>query len=185
MEDRIIQVFCAICKARNDATFDYCLHCRTPPLWDPIAPPTRRAVGIVIDESRLAARKAAVALATSHNAGQKRKLRVSDKFDAFISARSTQAWGWASATNQDVLDWLCWLDPHEGGTKVVHSPNCAAVGSESLERCSPGSSRDSHYAAQNLRQGVRVQTQVRVLENPQDFRTVERSGEERQPRRQC
>ena len=142
MEDRIIQVFCAICKARNDATFDYCLHCRTPPLWGPIALPTRRAVGIVIDESRLAARKAAVALATSHNAGQKRKLRVSDKFDAFISARSTQARGWASATNQDVLDGLCWLDSHDGGTKAVHSPNCAAVGPESLERCSPGSSCD-------------------------------------------
>jgi len=152
--DRIPLVLCSVCKARNDATFDYCQHCGTPPLRGTLAFPTRRAAEVAIDESRLTARKAAVALATAHNVGQKRKLVVSDKFDAFIHTRSRQARGWASATNEDVLDWLCWLGSHGGGTKAVHSADCVAAGSKSLVGCSQGSTCDTHYAAQTLDKGL-------------------------------
>ena len=107
----------------------------------------------MIDESRLAARKAVVASATTHNAGQKRKRVVLDKFDAFIRTRSLQARGWERATNDDVLDRLCWLGSHGGGTKAVHSADCAAVGSKSLVGCSQGSTCGTHYAAQTLDKG--------------------------------
>ena len=52
-----------------------------------------------------------------------------------------------------MLDWLCWLDSHGGGTKAVHSADCNAVGSKSLDRCRPGSACDTHYAAQTLDKG--------------------------------
>ena len=150
VEDRIPQVLCATCKARNDATFNYCQHCGTPPARAPLAGRTEE---IVIDESKIAGRKASVALATARNGGQKRKLAVSEKFDAFMRTRSKQARGWSSATNADVVDWLCYLDSHGGGTKAVHSAECAAVGSKSLDRCSPGSTCATIYAANTLDKG--------------------------------
>ena len=94
-----------------------------------------------------------MALATTHNVRQKRKLAVSEKFDAFKRTRSNQARGRSSATNEDVLDWLCWLDSHGGGTKAVDSTDCAAVGSKSLERCSPGRTCITRYAASTLDKG--------------------------------
>jgi len=163
VEDRIPQVLCATCKARNDATFNYCQHCGTPPARAPLAGRTEE---IVIDESKIAGRKASVALATARNGGQKRKLAVSEKFDAFMRTRSKQARGWSSATNADVVDWLCYLDSHGGGTKAVHSAECAAVGSKSLDRCSPGSTCATRYAANTLDKGFASKLKCAFAEIP-------------------
>ena len=70
-----------------------------------------------------------------------------------MRARSDQTRGWASATNVDVLDWLCCLDTQGGGTKAVHAADCAAVGSNTLEGCTPGSGCAKRYAAQSLDKG--------------------------------
>ena len=89
--------------------------------------------------------------AAAQNKGQKLKLAVAEKFDAFVRARSNNARGWASATNVDVVDWLCSLDSQGGGTKAVHDAGCVAVSSDSLERCLADSD-----CARRQRAGARI-----------------------------
>ena len=91
--------------------------------------------------------------AAAQNKGQKRKLVVADKFDAFMRARSNNARGWVSATTVDVVDWLCYLDSQGGGTKAVHDARCVAVGSDSLEHCLADSGCAKRYAAQSIDKG--------------------------------
>lgn len=153
MSDRIPQVLCTACKARNDATFNFCQHCGTAPSRAPPEPRAREAAGITIDEALLAERMAAVATSIMGTAGQKRKRVVADKFDEFMMTRSNGIRGWESATDVDVLEWLCWLDSQGDGTKTVHAADCSAIGSGSMEQCQPGSACAKRYAAQSLDKG--------------------------------
>ena len=51
-------------------------------------------------------------------AGQQRKCRVADNFDAFLRAQTSNKRGWMTATDVDVFEWLCWLDSHGNDTKI-------------------------------------------------------------------
>ena len=78
---------------------------------------------------------------------------MADQFDTFVRELPHDIRGWESATDVDVFDWLCWLDSHGKGTKVVHSPNCLAVGDTATSNCSLGDSCPRRYAAQSLDKG--------------------------------
>ena len=130
---------------------------------------------MVIDADRLAARKEAVQVASANTAGQRRKSAVADKFDAFLRAHTAGSRGWESATDADVHDWLCWLDSHGNGTKVVHAVDCVAIGSNSLDSCSAGSTCAKRYAAQTLDKGFvtklkRVMVEILGKSDPWDER---------------
>lgn len=106
MPDRILQVLCSQCKARNEATFNFCQHCGTPPFRGLLAP-RASGIAVVIDDDLLQARKATVLASMNGKAGQQRKCAVADKFDAFLRERSKGLRGWENATDDDVLEWLC------------------------------------------------------------------------------
>ena len=92
-------------------------------------------------------------------AGQLRKGKIADDFDAFMHAKSGGTRGWDSATDDDVFDWFCFLDTQGGGTKWVHSPQCPAVGSASKGACPKGASCTRRYAAESLCKRVPFQAQ--------------------------
>lgn len=115
-------------------------------LLEPRAP----GATVVIDKTRLAARKETVLASLSSKASQQRKCAVADKFDAFLRAHTDGMRGWESATDVDVQDWLCWLDSHGNGTKVVHAVDCPEIGSTSMATCSKESTCAKRYAAQTL-----------------------------------
>lgn len=81
-----------------------------------------------------------------------------------MRTRSKQTRGRASATNEDVLHWLCWLDSQGGGTKAVHDADCAAVGFKTLKRSLPGSGSAKHSAALSLDTGLVSKLKYATLE---------------------
>ena len=42
-----------------------------------------------------------------------------------------------AATDIDVFEWLCWLDSHGNGTKMMHAVTCPGVGLDSSAQCRP------------------------------------------------
>lgn len=153
--DRIPQVLGSACGAQNDATFNFCQHCVTPPyrgLLEPRVP----GAALVIDIDRLEAHIEVVRAACVNKAGQRLKSVVADEFVACLRAHTAGDRGWESATDADVDDWLCWLDSHGNGTKIVHAVDCVAIGSTSLESYSPGSTCAKRYVAQTLGKGFVV-----------------------------
>ena len=106
MTDRIPQVLCRVCRSANDATFNYCQHCDSPPCRDANPPAAVHYPAVSIDEPLLDARKAEVAATAAQNAGRKRKVVVADQFDAFVRTRSKQLRDWTGADTDDVVDRL-------------------------------------------------------------------------------
>ena len=153
MTDRIPQVLCRVWRSANDATFNYCQHCGTPPCRDANPSAAVHYLAVSIDEPLLDARKAAVAATAAQNAGRKRKVAVADHFDAFFRTRSKQLRDSTGADTDDDMDWLCWSDTQGGGTKAVHDSDCPAVGTTTLERCPTGSTCAKRYAASSLEKG--------------------------------
>ena len=82
-------------------------------------------------DSKLQERVAEVLEALVGKASQQRKCRVADNFDAFLRGRTSNERGWITATDVDVFEWLCWLDSHGNGTKLVHAVTCPGVGLDS------------------------------------------------------
>lgn len=46
---------------------------------------------------------------------------------------SPSARNWTQATDQDVVDWLCFLDTQGAGTTMVHTPACGEIGSKASD----------------------------------------------------
>ena len=90
------------------------------PMWLPSTPPAPVASVpgpkiAPVDKTRVLARRAHVMVAMKGRAGQVRKRRVADLFEAFMRASSGGSRGWSEATPDD---WLCYLDTHGGGYEV-------------------------------------------------------------------
>ena len=66
---------------------------------------------------KLEARRAVVLAAMVERAGQRRKSKITDDFDAFLLVRSGGRRGWATATDDDVFDWACFIDSQGHGTR--------------------------------------------------------------------
>ena len=144
---------CYSCREDNLARYNYCFQCGVPAT----APaPAASAPGPKIppvDKTRILARRVHVLAAMQGRAGQVRKRRVADLFDAFMRASSGGSRGWSGATPDDVFDWLCYLDTHGGGTKWVHVRSCPGLGLEHADACLADSACGKFYAADSLRTG--------------------------------
>lgn len=109
-------VKCYSCQEDNLAHYNYCFQCGLQPTRPaPAASAPGRTIA-PIDHARLLARRAHVLAAMDGRAGQVRKRRVADLFEAFMRAVSDGRRGWSEATPDNVFDWLCYLDTHGGGT---------------------------------------------------------------------
>ena len=53
----------------------------------------------------------------------------------------------------DAFEWLCWLDSHGNGTKLVHAVTGPGVGLDSSTQCGPGDKGRKRYAATSLDKG--------------------------------
>ena len=82
--------------------------------------------------------------------GQKRKSKIADDFDAFLLVRSGGRRGWATATDDDVFDWACFLDSQGHGTTWVHDRSCPGVGIADGGACRPDSGCAKRYAAGSM-----------------------------------
>ena len=71
----------------------------------------------MINFAQLRERRQLVEAAMQGRAGQLRKGKVADDFDAFMHDNSGETRGWDSAMDEDVLDWFCFFDSQGGGTK--------------------------------------------------------------------
>ena len=58
--------------------------------------------------------------------------------------------GWATATDDDVFDWACFLDFEGHGTTWVHARSCPGVGLGDDGVCLPGSGCAKRYAAGSI-----------------------------------
>lgn len=145
--------FCALCNVVNIAPFHYCQFCGTQPHQGTSIPRDPQARPIAIDVKKLGQLKAAVLLASNKKRGQQRKCAVAGVFDAFILSRSGGRWGWATATDVGVFDWLCWLDSQGNGTKSVHAPTCTGIGSPAPNMCLKDRGCARRYAAGSIDNG--------------------------------
>ena len=107
------------------------------------APPVPRTTGapVQIVDSKLQERVAEVLKALVGTASQQQKCQVADNFDAILRARTSNERGWMNATDVDVFVWLCWLDSHGNGTKLVHAVSCPGLGLDSSVQCRLGDKR--------------------------------------------
>ena len=126
-------------------------------------PRTTGAPAVIID-NKLNKRIREVREALAGTAGQQRKSRVADNFDGFVRARTNNERGWQTAADVDVLEWLCWLDSHGNGTKLVHIASCPGVGSDSDKQCRPGGHCKKRYAAASLDKGHASKLKCAMME---------------------
>ncbi|CAM9728164.1 unnamed protein product [Pylaiella littoralis] len=176
--DWIPRVLCNACQGINLGTYVFCQFCKIPayrgePVPRSAGPPT------VIFEDKLNERIHEVLSAVQGTAGQQRKSSVADSFDGFVRARSAGARGWKTATDVDVFEWLCWLDSHGKGTKLVHAPTCPGVGTTSTSRCKLGSTCAKRYGAASLATGYVSRLKCVLMEQLgklDDWDCVEKRG---------
>ena len=142
--DLVRYVFCETCRTENVGQFNYCWFCGTQPFRDPDATAVR------IDVGKLEARRAVVLAAMAKRPGQRRKSKIGDDFDAFLLARSGGRRGWATAIDDDVFDWACFLYSQGHGTTWVHDRSCPGVGPDDDGACLPGSGCAKRYAAGSI-----------------------------------
>ena len=106
--------------------------------------------------------------------GQRRKSKIADEFDAFVRATSSRCKDWATAVDEDVLDWCCFLDSQGNGTTSVHVPSCPGVGLAHGSAFPPESGCAKRYAAQSMDKGF-------VFKLRMAFRQQLGKGNERDP----
>ena len=136
---------------------------RAPAYRGPPVPRTTEAPAVIID-SKLNDRIRKVRAALAGTAGQQRKSRVADNFDGFVRARTSNVRGWQTATDVDVLEWLCWLDSHGNGAKLVHSASCPGVGLDSDLQYHPSRHSKRRYAAASLDKGHASKLKCAMME---------------------
>ena len=76
--------------------------------------------------------------------------RVADKSDAFFRARTSDERGWMTATEVGVFEWLCWLDSHGNGTKLVLVVTRTGVGLDRSAQYRPPGKCRKRYAPASL-----------------------------------
>ena len=115
--------------------------------------PSPRDVELRVDTTRLRERKEQFLRARASKQSELRKHRVAAEFDRFICAMSGSARNWTQATDQDVVDWLCFLDTQGEGTTVVHAPRCVEFGSKTWGECTRTLGCAKRYASGSLDKG--------------------------------
>lgn len=110
----------------------------------------RARAPVVIVGSYLQHRISEVFTALGETTGEQRKCRVAEYFDAFLRTRTSNEKGWQTATDVDVLEWVCWLDSHGNGIKLVRVVTCPGVGLDDSSLCSNDGRCGKRYAAASL-----------------------------------
>ena len=153
--DRIPRVLCSKCSATNDATFNFCQHCGTPPFRKLLEPPetTGGAAVVVVDESLLQARKTAITQMKADKGGQKRKVCSGSPVRRIHEGTIPERSGVGGFRCRRTRLPRCWLDSKGSGTTVVHARDCPEVGSKSLVKCEAAKGCSKRYAASSLEKG--------------------------------
>ena len=73
--------------------------------------------------------------------------KIADDFDAFLLTQSRGLRGWATATDDDVFDWACFLDSQGHEATWVHDRSCPGVSLADGGAYLPGSGWAKRYAA--------------------------------------
>lgn len=104
--DLIPQMLCGACGGINLGNCVFCQFCKEPAYR---GGPVPRSDGppAVVDVDKLEARIQEVLAAVANTAGQQRNSSVANNFDGFVRARTNGVRGWKTATDVDVLAWLC------------------------------------------------------------------------------
>lgn len=159
-------------------TYVYCQFCKVPAYRGEPVPRSTGAPTVIVD-SKLNDRINEVLAAVGGTAGQQRKSSVADNFNGFVRVRSGNARGWKTATDVDVFEWLCWLDSHGNGTKLVHAPVCPGVGTDSSTHCKLGGKCAKRYGAASLATGYVSKLKCVLMEQIgqlDDWDCVEKRG---------
>ena len=127
---------------RRTRTFNFCSHCGAQPYRGPPVPHDPHAPSVEIDAEKLQARRASKLAKLEGRPGQQRKSKMTDDFDTFVLAYSDGKRGWETATDNDVLDWCCYLDSQGRGPTWNHDASCPQVWSTRGEACAPASRVD-------------------------------------------
>ena len=106
-----------------------------------------------VDMSLLQGRKDQFLEARGLKVGELRKHKVVLDFDAFLKSTPTGAQSWIVATDEDVVNWLCFLDTHGNGTTVVHQHGCQEFGTKHWGSCSRTLGCTTRYAAASMEKG--------------------------------
>ena len=135
--DLITRMLCTEYQAINLGSYMYCQPCKHPAYGGPLVPRIAGAPVIIMD-SRLQERVTGLLEALVGKVAQQRKCRGTENFAASLCARASNERGWMTAIDVDVFERLCWLDPRENRTKLVHAVTCPGVGLDSSAQCRPG-----------------------------------------------
>lgn len=157
-------VLCPSCQTENVGQYNYCWSCGDQPSRGRPVPRDPRAAPVSIDFGKLRARGDHVLSTMSSRRAQQRKCTVADEFDAFVLSASGQRRGRRQASDQDVFDYLCFLDTQGGGTKWVHERTCPGVGTRNDTQCLPGSECAKHYAAASMQKGIVSKLKMAIKE---------------------
>ena len=103
--------------------------------------------------------------AVTERPGQRRKSKIADDFDAFLLAWSGGRRGWATATDEDVFDWACFLNSRGHGATWVHDRSCPGVGLSDEGTRLPGSGCAKRYAARSMDKAFISKLRMAMREN--------------------
>ena len=148
--DLVRYVLGPTCRTENVGHFDYCWFCGTQTFRGAPVPRDPDTTVVRINVGKREARRTAVFAAMAERPGQKQKSKLVDDFDALLLARSGGHRGWATATDDDVFGWVCFLESQGHGTTWVHGWSYPGVGLADGGACRPGSGCAKRYAAGSM-----------------------------------
>ena len=99
--------------------------------------------------------------------------------DGVLPARTNDGRGWKTTKDVDVFEWLCCLDLHGNGTKIVNIASVPGVGSDRDAPSHPGGHCKKRYAAASLDKGHPSKLNCAMMEqlgNQHDWHCVEKRG---------
>ena len=134
---RIRSVLCSPCRTEISGRFNYCGNCGMQQYRGPPTPLDPAGSIVQIDAKTLNARRATVRAAMAGRPGQRREIKIADELDTLIRASSGCRKGWATAIDDDVLDYCYYLDSQGNGTTWVHVLSCQGWTSRTQPPASP------------------------------------------------
>ena len=157
---------CVMCKVRNREcrTFYYFSFCGTQPFGGAPFPRHPDTTVVRMNVEKHEAHLAVVFAVMADRPGQKRKSKIADDFDAILMARSGRCRCWATRTDDDVLDWACFLDFQRHGATWVHDRTCRGVGIAEGGAYRPGNGRAKRYSDRSMNEAFASKLRMAMLE---------------------
>ena len=130
LTDLVRFVFCSACQEEKLERFYFFWKCGVQPVRSLPAPRYPQLPPGVVDDQQVLSAPAPSIGGYGRAPGattEKKGVFSRDEVEAFVLVISAGSRGWTTATPDDVLDFLRYLDTQRKGTRMVHEASCPGV----------------------------------------------------------